>query len=58
MKSELPKIDAESAYTDLFVSLAERENKLKRFKGTMGKNIIETIKDSSFYGRVPLIVKN
>ena len=59
MKSELPEIDAESAYTDLFVSLAERENKLKRFKGTMGKNIIENKKDSSAYNRkVPVIVKN
>lgn len=59
MKVELPEIDAESAYADLFVSLAERENKLKRFKGTMGKNIIENEKDSSvYYRKVPVLVKN
>lgn len=58
MKSELPEIDAEPAYADLFVSLSERENKIKRFKGTMGKNIVENKKDSSFYRRVPVLVKN
>lgn len=42
MKKDLPEIDAESAYSNLFVSLVKRENRLKRFKGTMGRNISET----------------
>lgn len=58
MKSSLPEIDAETAYAEHFVSLVARENKLKRFKGTMGKNIIENKKDSSYYKRVPVLVKN
>lgn len=34
-----PIIDASSAYDDTFVSLVKRENRAKRFKGTLGKNI-------------------
>jgi hypothetical protein len=34
-----PIIDASSAYDDTFVSLVKRENRVKRFKGTLGKNI-------------------
>ena len=58
MKAAWPEIDAEPAYANNFVSLAGRENKLKRFKGTMGKNIIDNKKDSSYYRRVPILVKN
>ncbi len=58
MKAAWPEIDAEPAYANNFVSLAKRENKLNRFKGTMGKNIIDNKKDSSFYKRVPVLVKN
>ena len=58
MKTAWPEIDAESAYAEHFVSLIDRENKIKRFKGTMGKNIIDNKKDSSFYKRVPVLVKN
>ena len=59
MKTAWPEIDAEPAYANNFVSLTERENKLKRFKGTMGKNVIDNKKDSSVYSRkVPILVKN
>ncbi len=37
--SFLPEIDAESAYKENFVSITEREDPAKRFKGTMGKNV-------------------
>ncbi len=53
MKNQLPEIDAESAYAGLFVSLVERENRMKRFKGTMGKNIVD-----EEYRRTPVLVKN
>ena len=56
MKAYWPEIDAESAYAENFVSLAKRENKIKRFKGTMGMNIIDYKKDSSIvYRRVPIV---
>ncbi len=59
MKADWPEIDAESAYADLFVSIIDRENRFKRFKGTMGKNIVGNEKDSSVYSRkVPVLVKN
>ncbi|MES2592350.1 MAG: YdcF family protein [Bacteroidota bacterium] len=34
-----PEIDPSPACVDDFVSLVERENRVKRFKGTLGKNI-------------------
>lgn len=56
MHSEWPEIDAESAYAENFVSLAKRENKIKRMKGTMGMNIIDQAKDSAIvYRRVPIV---
>ncbi len=56
MNAKWPEIDAESAYAENFVSLAKRENKIKRFKGTMGMNIIDYKKDSSIaYRRVPIV---
>ncbi|CAN5566923.1 hypothetical protein BH10BAC1_BH10BAC1_04440 [soil metagenome] len=56
MHSEWPEIDAESAYAENFVSLAKRENKIKRFKGTMGMNVIDNKKDSSIvYRRVSIL---
>lgn len=56
MKAYWPEIDAESAYAENFVSLAKRENKIKRFKGTMGMNVIDNGKDSSIvYGRIPIV---
>jgi uncharacterized SAM-binding protein YcdF (DUF218 family) len=51
-----PEIDATSAGADNFVSLVKRENRFKRLKGTMGKNINYNEKDSSnFIRRVPYI---
>ena len=38
-KTSLPMIDPSAAYVDCFVSLVDRENRIKRFKGTLGKNI-------------------
>ena len=35
-----PEIDPAAACVDNFVSLVERENRIKRFKGTLGRNII------------------
>lgn len=56
MHGEWPEIDAESAYAENFVSLAKRENKIKRMKGTMGMNVIDQAKDSSLvYRRVPIL---
>lgn len=58
MKADWPEIDAESAYAENFVSLAKRENKIKRMKGTMGMNVIDNGKDSSdFYRRLPVLAK-
>ncbi len=42
-----PKIDPSSAYVDTFVSIVDREDKIKRFKGTLGKNINFSENDSS-----------
>lgn len=39
MTAPWPEINPVSAYVDNFVSLVERENRVKRFKGTLGKNI-------------------
>lgn len=47
MKTPWPEIDPSSAYVDTFVSLVQRESRIKRFKGTMGKNIDFTENDSS-----------
>ncbi|MGZ4049053.1 MAG: YdcF family protein [Bacteroidia bacterium] len=49
--SPWPTIDASSAYTESFESLILRENKIKRFKGTMGKNIMFNAKDSSEFNQ-------
>ncbi|MCX6296790.1 MAG: YdcF family protein [Bacteroidetes bacterium] len=58
MKSKWPEINAESAFSESFVSLVKRENRFKRLKGTMGMNIIDNKKDSSiFFRRVPLFAK-
>lgn len=59
IKAEWPEIDDAPAFSDNFVSLVKRENKIKRFKGTIGKNIIYNEKDSSaLSGRAPVLVKN
>jgi uncharacterized SAM-binding protein YcdF (DUF218 family) len=42
-----PEIEPSSACTDNFVSLVERENKVKRLKGTLGKNINYVSTDST-----------
>jgi hypothetical protein len=39
MTNEDPKIDFQSARVENFVSIVDRESKLKRFWGTMGKHI-------------------
>ncbi|HEY0029922.1 MAG TPA: YdcF family protein [Bacteroidia bacterium] len=58
LKASWPIIDDSSAYADNFVSLVKRESRFKRFKGTMGKNIIYNEKDSSVYNRrVPVLAK-
>ena len=44
-----PEIDPSSAYVDTFVSLVDREDRFKRFKGTLGKNINVSENDSSDY---------
>lgn len=50
-----PLIDPSSAYVDSFVSLRERENREKRFKGTLGKNIEYPASDSaSFHKKMRL----
>lgn len=41
-----PAIDPSSAYVNNFVSLVDRENKVKRFMGTLGKNIGPAESDS------------
>jgi hypothetical protein len=59
MKAPWPEIDAESAYAENFVSLAKRENKFKRMKGTMGMNVIDQTKDSAIvYTRMPTPLAN
>jgi uncharacterized SAM-binding protein YcdF (DUF218 family) len=53
-----PEIEPNSAYAENFESLITRENKVKRFKGTMGKNIVFNAKDSSEFNRkVPTYTK-
>jgi hypothetical protein len=47
-----PEIDPTSAFVNTFVSLPRRENYLKRFKGTLGKNV--PAEDDASY--VPSIV--
>lgn len=47
--SPWPEIDPSSACMDNFISLVERENRLKRFKGTLGKNIDFCETDSSHF---------
>lgn len=42
-----PEIDPSSACVDNFVSLVEREDRIKRFKGTLGKNISFIENDST-----------
>lgn len=56
MNASWPEIDATSANAEDFVSLVKRENRFKRLKGTMGKNINYNEKDSSsFTRRVPYL---
>ncbi|HEX8515432.1 MAG TPA: YdcF family protein [Bacteroidia bacterium] len=43
-----PEIDETSAYADNFVSLIERENQYRRFKGSLGKNVKYTNNDSTY----------
>jgi uncharacterized SAM-binding protein YcdF (DUF218 family) len=43
-----PAIDASLAYKEDFISIVDRESKLKRFRGTLGKNI-----NSSYYAEEP-----
>ena len=51
----LPEIDPSSAHVDTFVSLVKRENRIKRFKGTMGRNISFAKNDSTdFQEKLPL----
>jgi len=42
-----PEIDPSSAFVDTFVSIVEREDRVRRFKGTLGKNINFSQNDSS-----------
>jgi hypothetical protein len=43
-----PEIDETPAYSENFVSLVERENQFKRFKGSLGKNVKYTANDSTY----------
>ena len=43
----LPKIDTTAAYVENFVSITERESFWERFRGTMGRRVIEDIKNAS-----------
>jgi len=43
-----PAIDAPLAYKEDFISIVDRESKLKRFRGTLGKNI-----NSLYYAEEP-----
>ncbi len=53
--SFLPEIDAESAYQENFVSIIEREDKAKRFQGTMGKNVKLEQQDSVIVQERPVL---
>ena len=46
----LPKIDTTAAYVDNFVSITERESFWERFRGTMGRRVIEDVKNGSKKG--------
>lgn len=46
----LPKIDTTAAYVENFVSITERENFWERFRGTMGRRVIEDVKSASKKG--------
>ena len=37
-----PNIDKEKAFDENFVSITERESFMKRFRGTLGKNLNKT----------------
>jgi hypothetical protein len=43
-----PEIDETSAYVENFVSLVKRENQIKRFKGSLGRNVGVTLNDSTY----------
>lgn len=49
--SPWPEIEPSSAYSANFESLITRQNKIKRFKGTMGRNIVFSEADSSEFKR-------
>jgi uncharacterized SAM-binding protein YcdF (DUF218 family) len=58
IRSEWPVIADTTAFSDYFVSLVKRENRVKRLKGTMGMNVVYNEKDSSvMYRRVPVVVR-
>ncbi len=46
-EKQLPKINAESAYVEDFVSITERETFWQRFKGTLGKKVKEEAEKTS-----------
>ena len=46
----LPKIDTAAAYVDNFVSITKRESFWERFRGTMGRRVIEDVKNGSKQG--------
>jgi len=46
--SKWPEINASSAYVDEFVSLKTREDRAKRFQGTLGKNVSFNGNDSTY----------
>jgi uncharacterized SAM-binding protein YcdF (DUF218 family) len=58
IRAEWPLIADTTAFSDYFVSLVKRENRIKRLKGTLGMNIVYNEKDSSvMYGKVPVVMK-
>lgn len=57
MKTPWPEINPNSAYVNDFVSIVERETRIKRLKGTMGMNINYARKDSVEYAsKSPMLV--
>jgi uncharacterized SAM-binding protein YcdF (DUF218 family) len=53
-----PEIESGSAHSENFESLITRQNKIKRFKGTMGRNIVFNETDSiEFNRKVPTYTK-
>lgn len=46
----LPKIDTAAAYAENFVSITERESFWERFRGTMGRRVIEDVKNGGKKG--------